>query len=202
MAANRGSATIWIDGTNYGQSNDNSPNINGNVNYPVTRWQVAKTWDFPTNYHTIEVRPAGGQAGADYTDADAFIVDIPTVGNGIYDTDNAQIKYIGNWAATSTGWTAAYGGSLRWTNTVGDAVSFTFTGDAVTYIYTKGSNRGFAVVTIDGVDKGMLDLYASSAQFQQGTTYSGLGGGVHAIHISVPTNQKNAASSGYYIDIV
>lgn len=195
MAANRGSATIWIDGTNYGQSNDFSPNVNNDPNYPVTRWQVAKTWSFPTGYHTIEVRQAGGG----YTDADAFIVDIPTVTNGNFDDTHAQYKYVGNWTH-ATGWTDAYNGSLSWSKNLGDAVTFTFTGDNVTYFFTRSWNRGKVVVTIDGVDKGLIDLYNFTPAFKQMVSWSGLGGAVHTIHLSI-TNQKNSASTDYYVDV-
>jgi len=187
-ANNRGKSRIYIDGA---QKNNAATDKSTN-----TRWQVARTWDTGSSgQHTIEVYNDGG-----YIDADAFIIDIGTVGNGTYDNTHSQLKYIGTWDNPSSGWSAAYNNTLRWTNSTDNAVSFTFTGDSVTYLYTKGSNRGVASVTIDGVDKGTIDLYSGPSQFQQGTTYSGLGSTIHTIHIAA-TGQKNGASNGYYIDV-
>lgn len=188
MTFNRGAVKVYIDGALKSAMRDYTSS---------TRWQVAKTWDAGwSGQHTIEVVNDGGG----YIDADAFIVDMGTVGNGVYDNTHSQLKYIGAWDNPSPGWSAAYGNTLRWTNGTENAVSFTFMGDSVTYLYTKSTNRGKASVTIDGVDKGLLDLYASSPQFQQGTLYSGLGSGVHTIHVAA-TGQKNGSSNGYYIDV-
>ncbi|MCB0145089.1 MAG: hypothetical protein KDE50_34730, partial [Caldilineaceae bacterium] len=98
MANNRGSAKIYIDGVNVDTTNDNTAE---------TRWQVAKTWTLSGNSstsHTIEVKNNGGG----YIDADAFIKDIGTVGDGVYDNTNSQLKYIGNWAASSSGWISIF----------------------------------------------------------------------------------------------
>lgn len=187
-ASNRGRSRVYIDGAQKDNAvTDKTDNA---------RWQVARTWDTGSSgQHTIEVYNDGG-----YIDADAFIVDIGSVGNGIYDNTHSQLKYIGTWDNPSSGWVAAYSNTLRWTNSTDNAVSFTFSGDSVAYIYTKGTNRGKASVTIDGSDKGLIDLYSSSPQFQQGTIYSGLGPGIHTIHVAA-TGQKNGFSNGYYIDV-
>lgn len=56
------------------------------------------------------------------------------------------------------------------------------------------------MITIDGVHKELLDLYSASTVWQATKTYSGLGTGIHTIHISV-SGQKNASSSDYYVDV-
>ncbi len=188
MTTNRGNAKIYIDGVLRNTMSDYATS---------TRWQVAKTWDTGLyGQHTIEIVNDGGG----YIDSDAFIVDIVAGGNSLYDNTHWQLGYIGTWDSPSSGWSAAYDNTLRWTNGSENAVSFTFSGDSVTYLYTKTTNRGKASVTIDGIDKGLLDLYASSPQFQQGTVYNNLGGGTHTIHVAA-TGQKNGSSGGYYIDV-
>jgi hypothetical protein len=76
----------------------------------------------------------------------------------------------------------------------------TFLGSQVRYYFTRTYNRGKASVTIDGVDKGLVDLYAPSTQWQQSVNYANLGPGVHTIHIAV-SGQRNPSSSGYFIDV-
>ena len=186
MASNRGSAKIYIDGVLKSTTNDSSSSA---------RWQVAKTWDTGSyGQHTIEVVNDGG-----YIDSDAFIVDITTSGDGVHDNTASQLKYIGNWTS-ATGWGGAHAGTLSWDATSEDAVTFTFIGNSVTYIYTRANNRGYAAVTIDGIDRGVVDLYSDVPLFQQGKNYSGLGSGPHTIHVTVTPN-RNVQSLGNYIDV-
>jgi hypothetical protein len=179
MTFNRGAVKVYIDGALKSAMSDYTSS---------TRWQVAKTWDAGwSGQHTIEVVNDGGG----YIDADAFIIDVGAVGNGVYDNTHSQLKYVGAWDNPSSGWSAAYATTLRWTNIADNAVSFTFTGDSVTYMYTKSWNRAYATVIIDGVDYGYIDLYADSPQFQQGTTY----------YLSTGSANRNVKSTGNYIDV-
>ena len=186
-ASNRGNSRVYIDGAQKtNAATDNTSN---------SRWQVARTWDTGSSgQHTIEVYNNGG-----YIDADAFIVDIPTVTNGNFDNTHSQFKYIGNWTHGS-GWSTAYNGTLSWSKNTEDAVTFTFTGDNISYFFTKTWNRGKVAVTIDGVDKGLIDLYSFSSAWKQVVTWSGLGSGVHTIHLAV-SGQKHPDSTDYYIDV-
>jgi hypothetical protein len=186
MAFNRGNARITIDGIPYTMSDY----------APTTRWQVAKTWSLSPGLHTIEVRVYGGG----HVDLDAFVIDISAYASGSYDDSSTGIlKYIGSWT-NSTGWPSASGGTVSWTSTPEDAVTFTFTGNQITYYYTKVYNRGKAAVTIDGLDKGYVDLYSSTIQWQQSTTFTNLGSGIHTIHIS-HSGQPNACTGTCYIDV-
>jgi hypothetical protein len=187
MAPSRDEADIYIDGgyedTIYSFAFD-------------ARWQVARTWSLVPGVHTIEVR-VRASSGL-YSDLDAFVVDTPFAGQGIYDDTNSQIQYIGGWTH-NTGWSSAYNGSLSWSKTSQDGVTLTFSSDQITYVYTKAANRGIAAVIIDGFDQGYLDLYSSTAQWQQSTTYY-LAPGIHTIHISV-TGQKNPSATDSYVDL-
>ncbi len=77
-------------------------------------------------------------------------------------------------------------------------MTFTFYGDVVTYYYTRASNRGIARVMIDGISYGTINLYSATTLWQQSTTYSGLGSGIHTIHISI---DGPGAGGGSFIDI-
>jgi hypothetical protein len=188
MAYNRGSETVIIDGVVQGTATSYAPE---------TRRQVAKTWSVAPGPHVIEVQAVGSDST--FSDIDAFAVDIATVGAGTYDDPHAQIKYFGYWSP-QTGVADAYGNTLHWSNVAGAFNRFTFTGSQITYVYSKAANRGKAAITIDGVNKGYVDLYASATQRQQSTTFSNLGSGTHTIHIQV-SGLKNQASTDYFVDV-
>jgi hypothetical protein len=160
-----------------------------------TRRAVARTWDVSYGTHTIEV----WANGAGYSDIDAFVVDIATVGAGIYDDTHSQIKFIGSWEGLA-GIIGTWNTTMRRSNVVGSVVRFTFVGDNVTWYFSKDPTRGRAVVTIDGGTKGYYDLYAPTTQRQQSIVFDNLSAGTHIIHITV-TNEKNPAATNYYLDV-
>jgi hypothetical protein len=184
LAANRGVSHVYIDGVLKAGLSDWAQ---------TPRWQVARTWEVPYGTHTIEVRHSGA---AGYIDLDALVVDISAVGNGLYDNQYATpCAYIGNWTH-ATGWADAYAQSLSWSNNAESAFKCTFSGDTVTYYFTKASNRGMAGIVIDGVNWGDLDLYSPTTIWQERKVYTDLGSGVHTLHVAV-TGQP----SGTYVDL-
>ena len=189
----RGIANVKIDGIDKG---------NLDLYTPYRLFQVAKTYQaLGTGNHTLEVTVTGsqnGSSGSIQIDVDALIVGISSIGAGTYDERNSAVKWIGTW--TQTTYSGAYNNTLTYSSTAQYAATLTFTGTQVTYYYTKHSQRGKAQVTIDGVDKGVLDLYSATLLLQQTTTYSGLGSGIHTIHIEV-TGTKNPSSSDVMVDV-
>jgi bacillopeptidase F len=127
-----------------------------------------------------------------------MIVGIATVGSGTYDERNSQVKWIGTWSQST--YAGAYNNTLTYTTTAQYAATFTFTGTQVTYKYSKHSQRGIVKVTIDGIDKGTIDLYSATLLLQQSTTYSSLGSGIHTIHLMV-TGTKNPSSTDVMVDV-
>jgi bacillopeptidase F len=101
--------------------------------------------------------------------------------------------------AAYTGWMgvtdpAANGGGYRYNTTTGARAKFMFSGTAVTWVTAEGPDRGIAAVTIDGVSKGTVDLYASSpTSFSK--AYTGLASGPHSLVVRV-TGHRDASSSG------
>jgi len=186
-AGNRGSVNIYIDGVSIATMTDYASS---------TRWQVKKTWSVSNGQHFVEVRKYAGNI----VDIDAFTVNTGYVPNGTYDDTNSSPVYlIGGWIRNCC-WPNAYQNTLTWSNVAGNAFTLTFVGNNVRYYFTSSTNRGIAHVTIDGIDYGVVDLYAATPQFQQSVLYSNLGAGIHTIHIAV-SGQKNPASSNYYIDV-
>jgi hypothetical protein len=204
-APNRGIASILIDGAAWGAIDLYSPTI---------RWQVSKTYALLPGNHVLQVQVTGQKhrAATDaYVDIDQFIVDIAGAGRGTFDDAAAPITYLGTWTHDTppgVSWPSASEGTVSYSNghrsfpTAPTAFTLTFDGDEVTYVYTRAHNRGKAAITIDGVDRPPLDLYAppSETEWQASTTFSGLGAGVHQLHVSV-LPEKNASSSDYFVDI-
>lgn len=186
MLPDGGTADVSIDGT-YRET----------IHYRAgeTRPQVIKTWELGFGDHTIEVRVNGDGAA----DVDAFAVNLASVSFGFYENTHAQWRALGTWQQLS-GVAGASGGTLSWSNTPGAAMRFMFTGDRITYVYTKAPSRGIAAITIDGEDKGYLDMYAPDVQRQQRTTFDHLGPGVHVLHITV-TGQQAPNASGHGVDV-
>lgn len=159
---------------------------------------MARTYAVSSGQHTIKVE----NTGTAYVDLDRFIVDTPALTNGAYDNSISQFNYFGTW--NSGNFSSAYGGTDKWTNTSESGVTFTFVGDTVTYVYTKHPNRGKAKIYIDGINYADVDLSLpanSPAQWQQSTTFTGLGttpSNIHTIHISVGGAGQ---AGGTYIDV-
>lgn len=171
----------------------------GSINAQTTEYrrQVGKTWAMTSaTSHSFEVR-FGPNAGL--FDVDMFAVNIATVGSGTYNDTHAQLRYFGTWVPT-TGISGAYNDDHTISNTAGSLFRFAFDGNQVTYYYTTAYNRGKAAITIDGVDKGYIDMYTLLTYRQQSTTFNNLGPGTHVLNVHV-TGQKNLLSLGTYVDV-
>jgi Divergent InlB B-repeat domain len=109
-----------------------------------------------------------------------------------YEEMGSLVNYNGWKAATDT---PNSGGAYRYSATTGGGTAtFTFTGTAVTWLTRKGPASGIANVTIDGINKGNLDLYAASKTLYS-KAYTGLANASHNIVVKV-TGTHNAASTG------
>ncbi len=187
MAPNRGYVHVFLDGNYLGLMNDYAPTV---------RWQAAKTWSMPWGDHLMEFRLPDNSG--QYMDSDAYSVNTVPCAPAAYEEQSTCINRIGNWTLYAGG--GPSGGSVVFSKSTDDAVYLTFTGSAVRYVFTKAYNRGKAGVTIDGVERGFVDLYSPTIQWQQSVTYSNLGGGVHTIHVSV-AGLRHPSATDVYIDI-
>jgi hypothetical protein len=170
-----------------------------NANLSETRRQVGKTWNVTPGVHTITVRPEC----ACLIDVDAFSVNIATNGVNAYD-DNASAlsgRFIGSWTATTSA-SGAYLNTLHYSDTPGSVFRFTFTGNQIAYIFSRGPERGNALITIDGIDKGTVVQYSSDTSYprQYDIVYRGLGPGIHILNITISANSFSA-STGHRVDL-
>ena len=87
------------------------------------------------------------------------------------------------WQGVADG--SASGGSYRVSDTTSDNAKFTFTGTSVKWVYVTGPDEGNAKVTIDGKNKGTVNLYSASPQHNVSKTFGGLASASHNITIQV-----------------
>lgn len=104
-------------------------------------------------------------------------------------------------AASLDGWAphSDTTGTYRSSTIAGSTAQLSFTGTSVKWLTKKGPAQGKASITIDGVSKGTIDLYASSGQ-SYAASFTGLTSSAHAIVVKA-TGTRNTASSAATIAI-
>lgn len=118
---------------------------------------------------------------------------------GLYQEDNANLKYTGTWQSKSS--KSYLGGTLKNTATKDSAVEFKFKGTAFEWFGLKASSRGIADVYVDGKKMPSVDLYRSEILYNKVLYRSPeLANTEHTVKI-VCSGNKNAASKGIGIDI-
>lgn len=93
----------------------------------------------------------------------------------------------------------ASGGAFRNSTITGSTATFKFTGTAVTWLTRKGPGQGIAGVNIDGVNKGNVDLYASTVS-SVAKAFTGLSSGAHTLIVNV-SGTKNSAATGFSVAV-
>jgi hypothetical protein len=83
-----------------------------------------------------------------------------------YDDTNPRFEYSGNWISQSNV-TGAYQGTLHISSTIGDSVTFTFTGDEIHLFYQAGPSLGTLAITIDGAGPPPFSLAQSETQIRE-----------------------------------
>ena len=102
---------------------------------------------------------------------------------GIYDDYDPAIWYRGSWTRRSVDGTWAH--TMTESAAPGAEISFAFEGTAVTYVHSKGPDRGMAEISIDGNGYGSVDLLAPQAAWQSRSRFCCFDKGRHVIEIRV-----------------
>jgi bacillopeptidase F len=165
--------------------------------YAATVSSFAQTFDgLASGVHKVTVKVLGTKNAASTGTAvafDGFTVDTTTT------QESANTIGYNTWNGSTP--TFASGGLDRQSSKAGASATFSFTGTGVDWITVSGRGWGQAQVSIDGIDMGIVDLYApTKATWQTPKPYLGLATGSHTITITV-LGSKNAASTGYTVVI-
>ncbi len=118
---------------------------------------------------------------------------------GYYDDFDPAIRYRGEWTHSDK-FDGPFQHTISFTDIPGGEAAFAFEGNALVYMYTKAPNRGLAVITIDGVSKGTIDLYSPAVEWQSSSRFCCLGSGKHVVVIRV-LGQRSPGSEGQFVDV-
>jgi hypothetical protein len=118
---------------------------------------------------------------------------------GTYDDTDPRIALQAPWMR-DTQFLEPYRHTLTYTNVPGASISLVFAGSSITYIYTRGRNRGIAEVWIDDRLRDRLDMYSRNTEWQSRTIYDSLGPGTHVIRIRA-TGQRVPTSTDCFVDL-
>ncbi len=175
-----------------------------------TLW-VQKVWDtglLANGAHTVKIEWTGvknGSATGTNIGLDAFdVIGTPAQATSgptalrYQDTDR-NITYTGLWESTTS--TSASGETFRYIDETGGKASVTFNGTYLAWIAKKSNQYGIARVTVDGEDKGTVDLYSATATFGASVWNTGtLDSGEHTVTIEW-TGERNASSTASNIGL-
>ena len=115
---------------------------------------------------------------------------LPFATSTVVEQDDAAVSY--SWRSIARD--DAYGGRFDVERRKGATATFAFSGRSVTWFTATGRSKGKAEVSIDGVAKGVVDLYAKQAGFRVARTFGGLEPGRHEIAIRVLGRGRGAAT--------
>lgn len=182
----QGIASVTIDGVS-----------KGNVDlYASTTGSLQKSFTgLAATRHKVVIKVTGTRNAA--STGTAVSVDGFTVGTATVQESAKAVTY-NTWVGASS--TSASGGQYRVSGSAQASAVFRFTGTEVTWITATGPGWGRARVVLDGVDKGVVDLYATTASWQTARTYGGLAAGAHTLTIS-PLGTKDAAATSTKVPI-
>jgi len=139
--------------------------------------------------HTVIIGVTGTANAA--AKAASVAIDAFVVGSSTKQESSPSVTY-DKWTGASNA--NASRGTFR-DNPRGGTASLIFSGRAVDWITAMGPSYGFASVSIDGVDKGTVDLYSPSVTWHVFESYAGLAAGKHTIVITA-LGTHDASSTG------
>jgi Tol biopolymer transport system component len=116
-----------------------------------------------------------------------------------YEQTDPRILYSGQWETQEN--KAHSGGSIYFTNDKTATITITFKGTRLDWIAALGPLMGKVLVTIDGGEPVLVDLFSDSELFQQLVWSTGeLEYGVHTITITFPEGSDYQEGKGINID--
>jgi hypothetical protein len=111
---------------------------------------------------------------------------------------NQAVIFNGNWTTIND--PGSSGGSYKVSNSVGDTVTFSFTGDSLALYRYLDPNGGQATVTVDGAPWGGFSFNFSQQRSQIPAVLDHLGAGKHTIIITVAAPNGGGAAGNVTVD--
>jgi len=206
-----GTAMAWIAKTtsSYGKARvtvDGGIPATVDLYSPATKWRQ-KVWEvagLAAGVHTVRIAWTGTRNPASsgtYINLDALDVTgvlLKTPVPKRYEQADSRLVYFGNWTPVTTSY--ASGGSFRYTNSQGAAVSLKFTGSYIAWIAKRSPAYGKAKLVLDGGAPVTVDLYNSYTQWRKKVWEADLPYGSHELCIQW-TGTRNPSASNTYISV-
>ena len=204
-----GTYLVWV-GKKSPDNGQAKVTVDGGVPATVDLYDASATWQqqlwntgvLPAGDHTVKIEWTGvknaNSLGASIN-VDAFeiagtVTQAPAAPAVRYEQTDSRFAYAGTWTNSSS--PAASGGTFRFSNTKGSAVTVTFTGSSLSWIAKKSPVYGNAKVTVDGGTPVSVDLYHATEIFKQKVWDTGaLVPGTHTVKIEW-AGTKNSAATG------
>jgi hypothetical protein len=179
-----GLADVYIDSVKKGTYNQYASS---------THYKIRRSFSLPAGSHVFSIVALGKKGSTAASDS---LVAVDAFQTGSTFLSSPALTYTWRIAATS----AASAGAYATTSEGGSNVYFAFRGTGIDWYTVTGPSQGKATVYIDGINKGTIDNYASTAHYGVRRSYRGLSDTVHTIRIVV-AGAKNAAASGTWIAV-
>ena len=124
---------------------------------------------------------------------------LATVAPGHYEDLDKRVEYKGKWWADHQ-FPESSGQSITYSDKPGDTFRISFTGSAITYVFTRALNRGIAEAKIDGGAPVRINQYSAQTKWQEKQKFGGLSAGTHTLEVRV-SGDKDPASGGVFVDL-
>ncbi|MCU1337258.1 MAG: glycosyl transferase, family 2 [Bryobacterales bacterium] len=118
---------------------------------------------------------------------------------GRYDDLDERVEYSGAWRPDLQ-FRQSSDQSITYSDTPGNWFRISFTGRAITYVFTQAANRGIAKVIIDGRPQARINQYSAQTQWQSMRRFGGLALGTHTLEVRV-SGEKDPLSGGLFVDL-
>ncbi|TDU83703.1 carbohydrate binding protein with CBMX2 domain [Kribbella voronezhensis] len=141
------------------------------------------TWQRNNNY---EVPAVSEPLTVTVTDSGTAPAPTPVTTSGVrtvaLNNDDPGIVYTGSWSRSTGRGLGDYQDDVQYTETNGDAFSYSFVGNGVDYVTEKDPSQGEVDIYVDGAFKATVDTHADSRSAQQVVySISNLPNGSHTI---------------------
>ncbi len=124
---------------------------------------------------------------------------VPAVAPGTFQEDTPAVVFDGTWNQVAD--PQASGGGYAVSETPGDTVQITFTGESIAMYRRLDTAGGWAEVIVDGKNLGFWEFYFAEPRWQVPTILDNLGEGIHTLTLRV-SERRTVESTGYrvYVD--
>lgn len=172
-----GKGDVFLDGRYVGATNQQSARF-------VSHQLMWSAVGLANSYHLVEIRPQSATSKA----VSRLAVDAAYVGGSLsfaplrIEESDVRIGTAGPWkAATSSGMS---GNAYRYVSQGGGVLALRFSGSSVRILGLRSPTSGEAEVVLDGVSRGIVNLYSPTTRVQQVVwRASGLGSGEHELRV-------------------